>query len=282
MDSTKRRLGRGLEALIAIDEKNNEEVKEIKIEEIEPSLNQPRKKFDNDKLEELAKSIKKYGIVQPIIVKRDNECYRIVAGERRWRAAKKADLKTIPAIIKDLSEQEMMEVTLIENLQREDLNPIEEAEAYEILIKEYKITQEELSDAVGKSRSAIANALRLLTLDDEIKRSIMDGKITSGHARAILGLKDMEAQKKIVKEIIENDYSVRDTEKLIKEIREQKVKTRRLTEEDPIIKSIEESLKEALGTKVRLSQGKKAGRIIIEYYSQEELNRIIEILKRRA
>ncbi|HHY23527.1 MAG TPA: ParB/RepB/Spo0J family partition protein [Clostridiaceae bacterium] len=278
----KKRLGRGLEALISIEEDKEDSIKDIKINDIEPNKKQPRKTFDDSKLNELAKSIKKHGIVQPIIVKKEDDIYRIIAGERRWRAAKIAGLQTVPAILKELDDREIVEVALIENLQREDLNPIEEAEAYEKLIKEFEMTQEEISEIVGKSRPAIANSLRLLSLSDEVRKMLIDGEITSGHGRTLLMIEDSELQEGIANEIVKNKYSVRETEKLIKRLKETKLKEtdERKKEKDPEIKNLEESLQRILGTKVRLNHSKKNGKIIIEYYSKEELERIIEMIKR--
>lgn len=289
--NNKKRLGRGLEALIPVDERADEGISELRVNDIEPNMNQPRKVFDDEKIVELAKSIKKHGVVQPIIVRKEETGYKIIAGERRWRAAKIAGLKRIPALIKDLSSREMIEVTLIENLQREDLNPVEEAEAYEKLISEYNMTQEEISEIVGKSRPSIANSLRLLNLDDEIKKNIIDGNITSGHARAILGLNNKENQKKVMEEIIKKEYNVRETEMLIKKINEKEMHIENESskkeerdgkgkkEAEIEMKALEESLKNILGTKVKLIHGKKAGKIIIQYYSAEDLERILDIIR---
>ncbi|NMB95880.1 MAG: ParB/RepB/Spo0J family partition protein [Clostridiaceae bacterium] len=277
---SKKRLGRGLEALLNVDEGDYEEIKEIKINDIEPNIDQPRKSFDEEKLKELAESIKKHGIVQPIIVKKVNDTYRIVAGERRWRAAKIANLDTVKVIVKDLSEQEIIEVALIENLQREDLNSIEEAEAYEKLIKEHGMKQEEIAEIVGKSRPAIANTIRLLSLPEEIKKGLIEEKITSGHARALLSIEDSEIQKKIMEEIIRMNYNVRQTEKIVKEYVERgEEKKKRIKTKSEEILEIEEMLKNILGTKVQLNSKSKKGKIIIEYYSNEELERIIDLIK---
>lgn len=283
---SKKRLGRGLDALLNLEENKSEEIIEIKINEIEPNLEQPRKSFDEESLRELAESIKKHGIVQPIIVRKEDDTYRIVAGERRWRAAKMANVDTIKAIVKDLTEQEVLEVALIENLQREDLNPIEEAEAYEKLIREHGLKQEEIAEIVGKSRPAVANSLRLLNLPEEIKRSLIEKKITSGHARALLTLEDPKIQKKVMEEIIKMNLNVRQTEKIVKEYMEYKEKIDKekekkieKKEKDYEIKAIEELLTKILGTKVQLDPKQKKGKIIIEYYSNEELERIIEMIK---
>lgn len=270
-------LGKGLGALLPTEESYEKEIKELKINEIEPNVDQPRKNFDSDKLETLARSIKQHGVVQPIIVKKENNTYRIVAGERRWRAARLAGLKTIPVVIKDISSKEIMEVALIENLQREDLNAIEEAEAYERLLQEYEMTQEEISSIVGKSRSAVANSLRLLNLDEKVKKYVVEGLITGGHARALLPIEDNKLRGEILEHIVKEGLNVRDTEKLVKKIvsGQQKKKPRK---EDPQNLVIEERLKEVFGTKVKLVSGKNKGKIMIEYYSNDELNRILELV----
>jgi len=283
----KKGLGKGLGALIsAANEEVNEEINEkkgiveLKINDIEPNINQPRKKFDDEKLLKLSESIKKHGVVQPIIVKKEDNTYRIVAGERRWRAARMAGLKTIPVIIKELSERQVMEIALIENLQREDLNPIEEAEAFERLLNEYNLTQEELSEAIGRSRSAIANTIRLLGLSEKVKNCLINQDITSGHARAILSIDNKELQEKICDEIIEKNLTVRQTETLVKRfISEEKKENKKNKENknnDEYLK-IEENLQGIFGTKVRLVSNNKKGRIMIEYYSEEELDRLLTL-----
>jgi len=283
----KKGLGKGLGALIsAANEEVNEEINEkkgiveLKINDIEPNINQPRKKFDDEKLLKLSESIKKHGVVQPIIVKKEDNTYRIVAGERRWRAARMAGLKTIPVIIKELSERQVMEIALIENLQREDLNPIEEAEAFERLLNEYNLTQEELSEAIGRSRSAIANTIRLLGLSEKVKNCLINQDITSGHARAILSVDNKELQEKICDEIIEKNLTVRQTETLVKRfISEEKKENKKNKENknnDEYLK-IEENLQGIFGTKVRLVSNNKKGRIMIEYYSEEELDRLLTL-----
>ena len=196
----KKGLGKGLGALISSADTENTGVKEIKINEIEPNLGQPRKHFDDEKLAQLAESIKQHGIVQPLIVKKEDDTYKIVAGERRWRAARLAGLDTLPVIVKELSSKQVMEIALIENIQREDLNPIEEAEAYEKLISEFGMTQEDISVTVGRSRPAIANSIRLLTLQEKLKNLVINGEISSGHARALLALDDNTVQSKTAEE----------------------------------------------------------------------------------
>ncbi len=273
----KRALGKGLDALISNEKTEDSGIKELKINEIEPNINQPRKRFDDEKLQQLAESIKQHGIVQPIIVSNEDNTYRIVAGERRWRAARLAGITTVPVIIKNVSKREEMELALIENLQREDLNPIEEAEAYEKLIREHGITQEELSGIIGKSRPAIANSLRLLALDEKVKGYLINEEISSGHARALLAIEDKELQKKAADEVISMKLSVRETEKLVKKYldsKKQKVRSKSKSAEHI---EIEERLKEIFGTKVKLVTNNKKGKIMIEYYSNDELERIMEL-----
>ncbi|ANX00099.1 chromosome partitioning protein ParB [Thermoclostridium stercorarium subsp. leptospartum DSM 9219] len=275
----KKGLGKGLGALLDTDNilSGDSGVMELKIIDIEPNKEQPRKNFDQEKLQALAESIKQHGVVQPIIVKKQDKGYTIIAGERRWRAAKLAGLKTIPAIVKDLSSRETMEIALIENLQREDLNPIEEAEAYQKLMDEHGLTQEALSKLVGKSRAAIANSVRLLSLPDKIKDMLINEQLTPGHARALITVEDPERQIKLAEEIIEKDLSVRETEKLVNERKNEK-KQKRKAAKDPTILDIEEKLKSILGTKVELRHNENKGKIVIEYYSNDEFNRIIEFI----
>lgn len=272
----KKALGRGLEALFTEDVEDKELIKELKIIEIEPDKFQPRKKFDEEGLAELADSIKKHGIIQPIIVKKqETGFYKIIAGERRWRAAKIAGLKEIPAMIKDYNENEMLEVSLIENIQRENLNPLEESEAYNKLINEFNLTQEEISERVGKSRSAIANSLRLLNLSDDIKLLITDEKLTGGHARALLSLADESLRKEAAEKIIKQGMSVREAEKYVKSLHN--IKTSKNKEKE-IVKNpyqyLEETLSKKLCTKVKIHSGEKRGKIEIEYYSEDELENI--------
>ena len=270
-------LGKGLGALITDVENLGAGVREIKINEIEPNTNQPRKNFDNEKLKQLAESIKQHGVVQPIIIKRENGAYKIVAGERRWRASRIAGLATVPVIIRELTNRQLMEIALVENLQREDLNPLEEAEAYDRLMKEYKMTQEEISVTVGKSRSAIANSVRLLGLNELIKGYLISGQLTSGHARAILSVDETKLQEKIADEVIKNDLNVRDTEKLVKRYPIKKLIRKK--EKNIEIADIEDKLKNYFSTKVKIVHNNKRGKIMIEYYSNDELERILELFK---
>ncbi|MFA6309140.1 MAG: ParB/RepB/Spo0J family partition protein [Clostridia bacterium] len=272
-------LGKGLGALIETESTDNNGIVELKINEIEPNINQPRKRFDDDKLKQLSESIKQHGVVQPIICKKEDDAFRIIAGERRWRAARMAGIEKIPVIIKDLTSKEIMEIALIENLQREDLNPIEEAEAYDKLMGEFKMTQEEVSKTVGKSRSAIANSTRLLGLDNETKSYISNGQLSSGHARTLIPIADIEMRVKTARDIIDRDLNVRDTEKLVKRLLTKRSMTKQ-KEKDCDLIEIEDKLKNIFGTKVKLLPGNKKGKIVIEYYSNDDLDRILDIVER--
>lgn len=277
----KRGLGKGLGALISSVEDYENGIQEIRLNEIEPNMEQPRRKFDDEKLSRLAESIKQHGVVQPIIVRKENNIYRIVAGERRWRAARIAGLSTIPVIIKELTNKQLMEIALIENLQREDLNPIEEAEAYEKLIKEYNMTQEEISKIVGKSRSAIANSLRLLSLNDKTKQYVVNNYLSSGHARALVVIEDIDLQTKVADEIINKNLNVRETEKIVKRYLSKKpAKGENIYNEqyNEQYIEIEDKFKKVFGTKVKILSKDNKGKIIIEYYSNEDLDRIIELV----
>ena len=274
----KKGLGKGLGALIESVENDNNGVKEVRINEIEPNIEQPRKHFNDEKLAQLAESIKQHGVVQPLIVHRDGSTYKIVAGERRWRAARIAGLQTVPVIVRELSSKQVMEIALIENIQREDLNPIEEAEAYERLISEYGMTQEEVSETVGKSRPAITNSIRLLSLQDKIKSSLISGEISSGHARALLSIDSNDVQLKALDEINRKELSVRETELLVKQLSTPK-KPKKTKVSDAEHQAIEERFREIFGTRVRIMNNKKNGKILIEYYSLDELDRIISIVE---
>ncbi|GMQ58592.1 ParB/RepB/Spo0J family partition protein [Vallitalea sediminicola] len=287
MAAVKRGLGKGLSALITDDleqeitDKNKGIVK-IKINEVGPNKEQPRKKFDEDLLQELSDSIKQYGIISPLIVIKKNKYYEIVAGERRWRAAKLAGLKEVPVIIKGYTPREKLEVSLIENIQRENLNPIEEAFAYQKLINDFKLKQDDVAEKVSKSRSAIANSMRLLNLDERVQRMIVDEMISSGHARTLLAIKDDEIQYNIANKIFDEKLSVRDTEKLIKSIIKPKIPKKESPNEEAlttIYKDLEDRFKEIFGTKVTINRkNKKKGKIEIEYYSDDELERLIELI----
>ena len=275
-------LGRGLGALLS-DEPEEKDIRQLKINEIDPNTEQPRKNFDDEKIQQLAESIKLHGVVQPIIVKKEKNGYKIVAGERRWRAARLAGLDKVPVIVKELSDQQVMEISLIENLQREDLNPLEEAQAYWELIRKYRMTQEQISKAIGKSRSAVANSLRLNKLDDAIKKFIFEEKLSEGHARAILSLPDLKTQLEAASQMVNKGMNVRDAEQLVKSLMEnRRAKRTRTLDEDIMIeiKSVEEDLKSIFGTKVKLmTDNDKKGKIVIEYYSADELERILTMLK---
>lgn len=275
-------LGKGLGALIPdISVGSDEGIMEIDINEIEPNSGQPRRKFDEEKLQELADSIREHGVVQPVIVKKEGNFYRLIAGERRWRAARIAGLKTIPAVAKDFSENEIMEISLIENIQREDLNPMEEAEAYKKLMDEFGLTQEKIAEKIGKSRSSIANILRLVNLDERVKQYVTDGVISEGHARALSNINDeKELQYEVAKKIIDNNLNVRQTEKLIKKLLFNKIKEPLINKKpDQYLQDVQKRMENALGSKVSINFGRKKGRIEIEYYSYKDLERILDILK---
>lgn len=251
----------------------------LKISDIEPNREQPRKNFDKEALEELADSIKQYGLIQPIVVQKRDDYYEIIAGERRWRAAKIAKLKEVPVIIKEYSPQEVMEIALIENIQRKDLNPIEEAMAYKSLIDEYNLKQEELAKRVSKSRTAITNSMRLLKLSEPVQEMLVNEEISMGHARALLTLEKDEMQLEAARTIADRGLSVRDTEKLVKSILNPKqAKLPIPSSEDAVYTRISDQLKEIMGTKVSINHKKGGkGKIEIEYYSKEELERILEL-----
>ena len=251
----------------------------MKISDIEPNREQPRKNFDKEALQELADSIKQFGIIQPIVVQKKDDYYEIIAGERRWRAAKLAKLKEVPVIIKEYSNRQLMEIALIENIQRKDLNPIEEALAYKSLIDEYSLKQEELANRVSKSRTAIANSMRLLKLTDSVQNMLINDEISMGHARALLTLEQEDLQIEAAKTIVSKGLSVRDTEKLVKSILNPKqVKLPIPSAEAAIYDAIANKLREKMGTKVSINHKKNGkGKIEIEYYSQEELERLLEM-----
>lgn len=283
----KKGLGKGLDSMIP-EKKTKAEMKEaqdkslveIKISEIDPNMGQPRKKFDEDELLELAESIKIHGVIQPIILTKRGKRYEIIAGERRWRASKLAGLVKIPAVIREYTDKEIMEVSLIENIQRQDLNPIEEATAFKNLIDEYKMKQDDLAERVSKSRSAITNALRLLKLDDKVKAMLAEGLISTGHARALLAVEDKNKQQILATKIFDEKLSVRETEKLVKQITENKEpKKEEKSSEKLIYKKLEDSLKSIIGSKVSIKgRDNGKGKIEIDYYSIEELDRITELL----
>ncbi len=285
-------LGKGLDSMIppkAISKASKGSTMEtsptgetiLKINEVEPNKKQPRKSFNEEALQELSESIKQHGIVQPLVVAKQKDYYEIIAGERRWRAAKIAGLKEVPVVIKDYSPQEIMEVALIENIQREDLNPVEEAKAYQNLIKEYNLKQEEVAERVSKSRSAITNSLRLLKLSDKVLDLLIDESISSGHARAMLALEEPAQQLAVAEKIMKEHLSVRETEKLVKKMNEPVKKTpKKALKNDFVYKDMEEQLKQKIGTKVKINRkSENKGKIEIEYYSQDDLEKIVAYFK---
>lgn len=272
-------LGKGLGALIPEEEtiEQNNSIAAIDINLIKANEDQPRKNFDKEKIMQLAESIKEHGVIQPVVLKKDGNTYTIIAGERRWRAAKSINLKEIPAVIMDLSDKAVLEVSLIENIQREDLNPIEEAVAFKKLIEDFNLTQEELSKRIGKSRTAVTNCMRLLNLDDRVKEYLIDGVITEGHGRALLAIENHDLQYKIAQTIIDESLSVREVEKLIRDL--SKPSKEKIEEKENIYhKDIKERLEGYFGTRVSLTNKKNKGKIEIEYYSEEDLQRILDIL----
>ncbi len=291
-------LGKGLDSLIPANTKvpeNEKKVKvvekvvekivekpteiKVKINQVEPNREQPRKTFDEESIQELTESIRQFGVLQPLIVQDRGKYYEIIAGERRWRAAMAAGLKEIPVVIRKMTEQEIIEISLIENIQREALNPIEEAEAFKRLLTEFQLTQEEVAERVSKSRTAVTNSMRLLKLDERVQQMVIDKMLTTGHARALLSIEDSELQFQAANRIFNEKLSVRDTEKLAKKIGKEKPTKK---EEDSQLKAIfqdlEEKMKAALGTKVSINRrNEQKGKIEIEYYSMEELERLMEI-----
>ena len=311
MTAKKTGLGRGLDALFpaknvektksnptkntdkAPEQQTSEEINQekntgnsakiVKISMVEPNQAQPRKQFDEDALLELAESIKQYGILQPLLVSDKKNYYEIIAGERRWRAAKMAGLKEIPVIVRELSDQQVVEISLIENIQREDLNPIEEATAYKRLIDEFKLKQDEIAERVSKSRASVTNSLRLLKLAPKVQQMLIDEMISSGHARAILAISDEETQLTVATKIFDEKLSVREAEALVKKLQESPKEKKQVsinTAEEAAYETIEERMKSILGTKVVINRKKHdKGKIEIEYYSRDELERIIELFE---
>ena len=272
-------LGKGLGALIRENEHEViASVTELKITELEANQSQPRRFFDDQALQELSDSIKEHGVVQPIIVRKLDDNYQIVAGERRWRAARLAGLKAVPVVVKDYSNVQVMEIALIENLQRQDLNSIEEALAYRSLLEEHNMTQEDISGRIGKSRSAIANTLRLLNLPEDIRNMVVHGKISAGHARALLTIEDKNKQMEIAQKIIDQQLNVRDVEKLV--MQKDKSNEKKENKKDIEIIELEEQLKKTFTTKVNIIHKKNKGKIEIEYYSNDDLERILELLQK--
>ena len=254
----------------------------VKISSVEPNLNQPRRHFDEDALLELSESIKQYGVLQPLLVSDKKDYFEIIAGERRWRAAKMAGLKEVPVVVKEFTDQEIVEISLIENIQREDLNPIEEAMAYKRLMEEFHLKQDEVADRVAKSRTAVTNSMRLLKLSSKVQEMVIADMISAGHARALLGISDEALQETTAMKVFDEKLSVRETEKLVKNLVSpaKKVKTEKNTAEDAIYESLEEKMKGIMGTKVSIQRKKNnKGKIEIEYYSRDELERIIDLFE---
>ena len=293
----KKGLGKGLDSLIPDNRSSKasekpekkepshvEEMKTgeqmMKINMVEPNREQPRRNFEEDALLELADSIKQFGVLQPLIVRKRNDYYEIIAGERRWRAAKIAGIKEVPVIIKDYNEQEVVEIALIENIQRENLNPIEEAMAFKKLLEEYHLKQDEVAERVSKSRTAVTNSMRLLKLNEKVQQMIIDDMISTGHARALLAIDDLEQQYILANKIFDEKLSVRETEKLIKELKNpKKAKEKKKVENSFIYTDFEDKMKEVFGTKVHVAvKGKGKGKIEIEYYSDDELERMFDMI----
>ena len=287
MATRKGGLGKGLDSLIADKVGTSNEKTDAKnevmvnINKVEPNKEQPRKNFDEDALLELSESIKQFGVLQPLLVVDRKDYYEIIAGERRWRAAKMAGLKKVPVIIKDLTEQEIVEISLIENIQRENLNPIEEAIAYKRLLNEFNLKQDEVAERVSKSRTAVTNSMRLLKLCDKVQQMVIDDMISTGHARALLAIDDPELQYTLANKIFDEKLSVRETEKLVKEIKNpKKPKEKKVMENAFIYQDLEEKMKGIIGSRVFIHRKKNnKGKIEIEYYSRDELERIIELFE---
>lgn len=289
MTGRKRGLGKGLSALIGerslldniaddYSKSSGNAVEFISLNKIITQKSQPRKDFAEDSLLELSKSIELHGVIQPILLRKINDKYEIIAGERRYRASKMAKLKDIPSIIMDADKENAAKLALIENIQREDLNPIEEAMAYKQLMNEFRLKQEELAKSIGKSRSYITNTVRLLNLDDKVVEYLYRGQLTTGHGKVLLGIKDNGKQLKLAEKIIETGLNVRETESEVKKTKAGKNRRKHTKQKDPYIRDLEEDLMRALGTKVKLSIGDKVGKIEIEYYGMEDLQRILEII----
>ena len=286
MAKAKTGLGKGIDLLIPHDEDivssaNEESKTTLKLSQVEPNRKQPRKKFDKESLEELAESIRQYGIIQPIVVCKRDDYYEIIAGERRWRAAKKAGLKEVPVVIKEYTDKEIAEISLIENIQREDLNPVEEANAYKKLIEEYGLTQEELAQRISKSRAAVTNTLRLLKLHSEIQNMLVNGEITAGHARALLGIEDQNIQLELAEKITGGSLSVRQTEDLVRLYNNPPAVRKKPIKNDASYTELEKRMTESLHTKVRILQKDKGkGKVEISYYSEDQLDEIFRTINK--
>lgn len=284
--------GKGLDALFDSEIKSvshqvsKDTVQLIDINKIEPNRLQPRKQFEENALEELAESIKQYGVIQPVVVKAVEDYYELIAGERRWRASKIAGIKKIPAIIKEYDSEKIFEIALVENLQREDLNPMEEAAGYKKISEDFGLNQEEIAKRVGKSRSAVANAMRLLNLDERVQNFVKEGKISSGHARALLAVEDKDMQFEMAERIIEDDLSVRNTEAMVKLYVSKKEETKEEVKQKPskfntaVFAEAADRLKNVLGTKVKLTSKQNKGKIEIEFYSDDDLDRLLGLINK--
>lgn len=280
----RRALGKGLSALIpertVEGEKHKEEIIYVQSGQIKPNPFQPRESFDQASIEELSQSIREKGVIQPLLVRRRGDNYELIAGERRFRASNILGLKEIPVIVRDVSDQDSLELALIENIQREGLNPIEEAHAYQHLMDKFKVTQEKISEVLGKARVTVTNTLRLLKLPHEIQEEMKNGRISFAHGRALLEIEDVNHQRKLVQDIISKGLSVRELESLIKSNRPKLIKRKiGQGQREPLVAILEEQLQHALATKVRISKRKKRGHINIEFYSQEDLERIVNVIK---
>lgn len=283
MSVKRQSLGKGLGALLP-EVSQEDPVTSVSIHQLRPNPYQPRVAFDDEKLDELAESIRVHGVIQPLIVRKSMRGFEIVAGERRWRASKKVGLDSVPVVVKEFSDQQMMEIALIENLQREDLNPIEVADAYQKLLDQFQLTQEELAKKVGQSRSHVANFLRLLNLPKEIREYVSRGTISMGHARALLGLTDKEQMLLLAKKIIEEDLNVRTVESFVSRLNSNVSRETKkvIPAKSSVIRQYEERFRTTLGTSVRIQQGKKKGKIEIEYFSYEDLERILNLIEQSS
>jgi ParB family transcriptional regulator, chromosome partitioning protein len=289
-DKHKRALGRGLSALIpqaaptpaaAPAEAPKPGVLKLPIEAIQRDTAQPRRYFDETKLAELTESIKAQGLLQPVLVRKDGQGYKLIAGERRWRAAQAAGLHEVPAIVRDVTEGQAFELALVENLQRSDLNPMEEAEGYQRLVEEFKLTQEQVSQRVGKERSTVANALRLLGLPDDVKALVAEGALSMGHARALLGVPRLPELQALASRVVEEKLSVRDTEKLVQQKRPAKKEPAKAAKQSPQVKALVEELQRLLGTKVRLAEkGQGKGTLEVDFFSYDDLDRLLKLLRK--
>ncbi len=298
MAAKKSGLGKGLDSLIskdvntehlnhglAPDPRSGEPVVKVRISEVEPNREQARQSFDEEGLAELAESIRQYGIIQPLIVQSKGKYYEIVAGERRWRAAKIAGIKEVPVIIRDMSAQQQMEMSLIENIQREDLNPIEEAQAYRQLLNEFNLKQDELAQRVSKSRTTVANSLRLLKLSDDVQQMVVSGQLTGGHARCLVSVEDADLQKQLAEQIVSQNLSVRETEQLVGALQEQGEKKKKKNPKtegkaDAVYADLAAQIRQILGTKVEIRRkNDSSGKIEIAYYSQDDLDRILQMIR---